>query len=82
MQTQAPIGNLADKNSVDTVAKNNKSKKSYPQDYRNQVVAVYKSGLYNSIEECAVAYGISGKTLYCGCKPEPTKRLSYVKYMF
>jgi hypothetical protein len=45
MQTQAPIGNLADKNSVDTVAKNNKSKKSYPQDYRNQVVAVYKGSV-------------------------------------
>ncbi len=69
MQTQNPVNNLNVKNNVDTKiydinVQGNKSKKSYPQDYRNQVVAVYKSGLYSTIEECAVAYGISSKTLY------------------
>ncbi len=41
-----------------------KSKKAYPIDYKNQVIAVYKSGLYDSIDSCAIAYGISNKTLY------------------
>lgn len=38
--------------------------KSYPQDFINQVVGVYKSGVYESIKDCANAYNISVKSLY------------------
>lgn len=51
----------------DSIALNNKdlkSKKPYPKDFKNQVVAVYKSGIYENIEACAAAYDISSKTLY------------------
>jgi transposase len=38
--------------------------KSYPPDFINQVVGVYKSGVYESVTDCAKAYGISNKSLY------------------
>jgi transposase len=41
-----------------------KRKSSYPQEFRDQVVGVYKSGVYASVDECAAAYSISNKTLY------------------
>lgn len=38
--------------------------KSYSQDFINQVVGVYKSGVYESIKDCANAYNVSVKSLY------------------
>lgn len=59
---------VADNNTV-----NKRDYKSYPQDFKNQVVGVYKSGVYESIEDCAKAYGISNKTLYRWLKSLETK---------
>jgi transposase len=44
----------------------NKSKntKSFPKEFKEQVIGVYKSGVYDSIQACAKAYGVSNKTLY------------------
>ena len=39
-------------------------RKAYPQEFKDQVVGVYKSGVYDSVDACAAAYDISGKTLY------------------
>lgn len=38
--------------------------KTYSPDFVNQVVGVYKSGVYESVTDCAKAYGISNKSLY------------------
>ena len=38
--------------------------KSYSPDFINQVVGVYKSGVYESVTDCAKAYGVSNKSLY------------------
>lgn len=52
------------------IANNNgdtKASKPYrkcPPDFKTQVIGVYKSGVYESIEACAKAYDISPKTLY------------------
>ena len=45
-------------------AENACKRKAYPQEFKDQVVGVYKSGVYNSVDACAAAYDISGKTLY------------------
>jgi transposase len=37
--------------------------KSYSKDFKDQVIAVYKSGVYETIKDCAAAYNISNKTL-------------------
>jgi len=47
--------------------------KSYPQDFINQVVGVYKSGVYESIKDCANAYNISVKSLYRWLKTSEVK---------
>jgi transposase len=57
-------------NSKNTVISNDSAElskrdyKSYPQDFINQVVGVYKSGVYENVADCAKAYGISNKSLY------------------
>ena len=38
--------------------------KPFPQEFREQVIGVYKSGVYDSVETCARAYNMSSKTLY------------------
>ncbi len=67
MQTQYDINDKivdTDKtNSINNVS-NKKSIKQYTQDFKAQVIAVYKSGIYDSAIACAKAYGISDKTLY------------------
>jgi|LauGreDrversion4_2_1035121.scaffolds.fasta_scaffold203710_3 transposase len=52
---------------------NKRDYKSYPQDFKNQVIGVYKSGVYESVEDCAKAYGISNKSLYRWLKSLETK---------
>lgn len=47
--------------------------KSYSQDFINQVVGVYKSGVYESVIDCAKAYGISNKSLYRWLKDMDSK---------
>jgi transposase len=37
--------------------------RSYTKEFKDQVVGVYKSGVYETVKDCAVAYGISPKTL-------------------
>lgn len=34
------------------------------QDYKDQVIAVYKSGIYPSVAACAQAYEVNSKTLH------------------
>ncbi len=41
-----------------------KVKKSYPSEFKDQVLAVYKSGIYPSVAKCAEAYGINENTLH------------------
>ena len=45
-------------------ADQSKPKKGFTLEFRNQVIGVYKSGVYDSVPACAAAYGISSKTLY------------------
>jgi transposase len=42
---------------------NSQSKTNYSQDFKDQIIGVYKSGVYETIKDCAAAYGISSKTL-------------------
>lgn len=42
---------------------NNKVGHMYTKEFRAQMVGVYKSGVYNSIKECAKAYGVLDRTL-------------------
>jgi transposase len=42
---------------------NSKIKTNYTQDFKDQIICVYKSGIYNTIKDCANAYNISPKTL-------------------
>jgi transposase len=42
----------------------NKTKNRYTEEFRNQVLEVYNSGVYASATECALAYGIKETTLY------------------
>lgn len=42
---------------------NSRPKTNYTQDFKDQIIAVYKSGIYNTIKECSSAYNISPKTL-------------------
>ena len=39
-------------------------KRKHDKDFINQVIGVYKSGIYKSAAECARAYGIQENTLY------------------
>jgi transposase len=41
-----------------------KKKTLYPQEFKDQVIGVYKSGVYNSVPECAAAYNLCARTLY------------------
>lgn len=41
-----------------------KSTKAYDATFKSQVIGVYKSGIYDSVQACAAAYGISDKSLY------------------
>lgn len=43
---------------------NHKNRTQYTEEYRNQVLEVYNSGVYPSATECAKAYGIKESTLY------------------
>jgi transposase len=52
---------------------NKRDYKSYPQNFKNQVIGVYKSVVYESVEDCAKAYGISNKSLYRWLKSLETK---------
>ena len=61
METQATVSNSVQNDNVNVQAKN---RKVFPVEFRNQVIGVYKSGVYDSIPACAEAYGLSSKTLY------------------
>lgn len=39
-------------------------RKRYEAEFIQQVVGVYHSGVYSTIEECALAYGVHKKTLH------------------
>ena len=39
-------------------------KKKASQDYKDQVIAIYNSGIYPSVAACAEAYGVNAKTLH------------------
>ena len=41
-----------------------KKKRKYDIEFKNQVIAVYKSGIYESVSACAVAYDLSVNTLH------------------
>ena len=41
-----------------------KKKMLYPQEFKDQVIGVYKSGVYSSISACAEAYNLCPRTLY------------------
>jgi len=61
MENQATVSNSVQNDNVNVQPKN---RKSFPIEFRNQVVGVYKSGVYDSVPACAEAYGLSSKTLY------------------
>jgi len=61
MEAQTTAANSL-RNNTDTT--NSRNRKSFPVEYRNQIIGVYKSGVYASVPACAEAYGISSKTLY------------------
>lgn len=60
METQTTINDSVQDNDKASPGK----KKSFPPEFRNQVIGVCKSGVYASIPACAEAYGLSSKTLY------------------
>lgn len=65
MQPQTAVNNQIDNNNSAKLAPlAKKSKKPYPRDFKHQIIAVYQSGMYATVEACAVAYGVSSKTLY------------------
>lgn len=39
-------------------------RKNYPAEFKDQVIAVYKSGIYPSVAKCAEAYGVNENTLH------------------
>jgi len=41
-----------------------KKKNNYPQEFRDQVIGVYKSGVYENVATCAEAYNICARTLH------------------
>lgn len=41
-----------------------KKKTLYPQEFKDQVIGVYKSGVYGSVPACAEAYNLCPRTLY------------------
>ncbi|MDQ5921698.1 MAG: hypothetical protein QG673_1757 [Pseudomonadota bacterium] len=56
-------------------------RKAYPQEFKDQVVGVYRSVVYESVDDCAAAYDTSGERnskkgrhIFC--------HSSTVKYMF
>jgi transposase-like protein len=59
MNNKIELSNLENYNKA-----NEKPRKSFTSEFRNQVIGVYKSGVYDSVPACALAYGISSKTLY------------------
>ena len=61
MEIQAGVGNSVQNDNVQVQTKN---RKLFPVEFRNQVIGVYKSGVYDSVSACAEAYGLSCKTLY------------------
>ena len=42
-----------------------KKKTFYPQEFKDQVIGVYKSGIYSSVAACAEAYNLCSRTLHC-----------------
>lgn len=61
MQSQPSLNN----NTLPGTLQEEKSvKKKASQDYKDQVIAVYKSGVYPSVAACAEAYGVNAKTLH------------------
>jgi transposase len=42
----------------------NRSYKRVSQEFKDQVIGIYRSGVYNSVEDCARAYEISSNSLY------------------
>ena len=59
METQATVSNSVQNDNVKA-----KNRKIFPIEFRNQIIGVYKSGIYDSVPACAEAYGIHSKTLY------------------
>lgn len=51
-------------NNILESANNTNGKKSYPSEFKDQIVAVYKSGIYPSVAKCAEAYRVNENTLY------------------
>ncbi|MDD3267408.1 MAG: hypothetical protein PHC75_09565 [Burkholderiales bacterium] len=52
------MSNLESSNSLNRVVR-----KRYALEFIQQVIGVYNSGVYATIEECAIAYGVHKKTL-------------------
>jgi len=61
METQATVTNPV---LNDNVKVQSGTKKAFPVEFKNQVIGVYKSGVYPNVPACAEAYGLSSKTLY------------------
>ncbi len=57
------MNNKTELNNVNN-SKANTNKVKFTQEFKNQVIGVYKSGVYESVPACAAAYEISSKTLY------------------
>ena len=51
-------------NNILESANGSNDKKSYPPEFKDQVIAVYKSGIYPSVAKCAEAYGVNENTLH------------------
>ena len=45
-------------------ANNVNGRKNYPSEFKDQVIAVYRSGIYPSVAKCAKAYGVNENTLH------------------
>lgn len=58
MEMTEGIGNL---NSESLVGK---KKTVYPQEFKDQVLGVYRSGVYDSVASCAAAYNLCTRTLH------------------
>ena len=41
-----------------------KKKTFYPQEFKDQIVGVYRSGVYDSVAACAEAYNLCSRTLH------------------
>lgn len=41
-----------------------KKKNQYPQEFKDQIIGVYKSGVYESVAACAEAYNLCSRTVH------------------